>query len=277
MIDVGGPAMVRAAAKNFAHVGVVVDPADYAAVIAELRAGAAACRRADAAAPGRQGLPPHGRLRRAPSCLLARRRAQAAAAWDPFPERLATRVDQVPGAALRREPPPARRLLPRRRRAGGLGRPRAPAPGQGAVVQQHPRLRRRARPGPASSPTAPASIVKHGNPCGVALGDGPARRLPAGARNATRSAPSAASSPSIARSTARRRGDRRAVLRGVIAPGFDAEARRAAGAEEEPAAARAGEPRRARPLPGSTCAASAGGLLVQDWDASPRTSPTAAS
>ncbi len=28
-IDVGGPAMIRAAAKNFAHVTVVVDPADY--------------------------------------------------------------------------------------------------------------------------------------------------------------------------------------------------------------------------------------------------------
>mgnify|MGYP001407210010 CR=1 FL=1 len=29
MIDVGGPTMVRAAAKNHAHVGVVVDPSDY--------------------------------------------------------------------------------------------------------------------------------------------------------------------------------------------------------------------------------------------------------
>ncbi len=37
-IDIGGPAMVRAAAKNHAHVAVVVDPADYAAVIAEVRA-----------------------------------------------------------------------------------------------------------------------------------------------------------------------------------------------------------------------------------------------
>lgn len=33
LIDVGGPAMVRAAAKNFAHVGVVVDTADYADVL----------------------------------------------------------------------------------------------------------------------------------------------------------------------------------------------------------------------------------------------------
>src|SRR5690606_16184077 len=38
-IDIGGPAMIRAAAKNHAHVGVVVDPADYDRVAAELEAG----------------------------------------------------------------------------------------------------------------------------------------------------------------------------------------------------------------------------------------------
>jgi phosphoribosylaminoimidazolecarboxamide formyltransferase/IMP cyclohydrolase len=37
-IDIGGPAMVRAAAKNFAHVTVVVDPEDYESVLTELRA-----------------------------------------------------------------------------------------------------------------------------------------------------------------------------------------------------------------------------------------------
>ncbi len=38
LIDIGGPTMVRAAAKNHASVGVVVDPADYEVVLAELRA-----------------------------------------------------------------------------------------------------------------------------------------------------------------------------------------------------------------------------------------------
>jgi phosphoribosylaminoimidazolecarboxamide formyltransferase / IMP cyclohydrolase len=37
-IDIGGPAMVRSAAKNFQSVGVVTDHADYAAVISELHA-----------------------------------------------------------------------------------------------------------------------------------------------------------------------------------------------------------------------------------------------
>lgn len=35
-MDIGGPAMIRSAAKNHAHVTVVVDPADYEALMAEL-------------------------------------------------------------------------------------------------------------------------------------------------------------------------------------------------------------------------------------------------
>ncbi|MEA3183620.1 MAG: phosphoribosylaminoimidazolecarboxamide formyltransferase / cyclohydrolase [Ilumatobacteraceae bacterium] len=38
LIDIGGPAMVRAAAKNHKFVAVVVDPADYSTVLAELDA-----------------------------------------------------------------------------------------------------------------------------------------------------------------------------------------------------------------------------------------------
>ena len=53
MIDVGGPTMVRAAAKNFLHVGVVVDPTDYDVVLEELRAD------------GRLGTPTRRRLARA--------------------------------------------------------------------------------------------------------------------------------------------------------------------------------------------------------------------
>ena len=39
-IDIGGPSMIRSAAKNFASVTVVVDPADYARVLEALRRGA---------------------------------------------------------------------------------------------------------------------------------------------------------------------------------------------------------------------------------------------
>jgi phosphoribosylaminoimidazolecarboxamide formyltransferase / IMP cyclohydrolase len=41
LIDIGGPAMVRAAAKNHAHVGVLVDPADYESVLDDVRSNGA--------------------------------------------------------------------------------------------------------------------------------------------------------------------------------------------------------------------------------------------
>ena len=52
MIDVGGPTMLRAAAKNHGSVGVVVDPADHARVLADLAAndGLSSALRRDLAA-----------------------------------------------------------------------------------------------------------------------------------------------------------------------------------------------------------------------------------
>jgi phosphoribosylaminoimidazolecarboxamide formyltransferase/IMP cyclohydrolase len=41
-IDIGGPAMVRAAAKNHAFVAIVTDPADYPAILETMRAGGGA-------------------------------------------------------------------------------------------------------------------------------------------------------------------------------------------------------------------------------------------
>ncbi|MFN3259789.1 MAG: bifunctional phosphoribosylaminoimidazolecarboxamide formyltransferase/IMP cyclohydrolase [Pikeienuella sp.] len=51
-IDIGGPAMIRAAAKNHAHVTVIVDAEDYGALLSEIDAGgpSAAFRRRMAAA-----------------------------------------------------------------------------------------------------------------------------------------------------------------------------------------------------------------------------------
>jgi len=50
-IDIGGPSMLRSAAKNHADVIVVVDPADYSSVIADLRgAGVSTARRRELAA-----------------------------------------------------------------------------------------------------------------------------------------------------------------------------------------------------------------------------------
>ncbi|MDP1996376.1 MAG: bifunctional phosphoribosylaminoimidazolecarboxamide formyltransferase/IMP cyclohydrolase, partial [Gallionella sp.] len=41
-IDIGGPTMVRAAAKNHNHVAIVTDPADYADILAEMQTNAGA-------------------------------------------------------------------------------------------------------------------------------------------------------------------------------------------------------------------------------------------
>jgi phosphoribosylaminoimidazolecarboxamide formyltransferase / IMP cyclohydrolase len=41
-IDIGGPAMVRAAAKNYRSVAIVTDPADYSLLLEEMRAGGGA-------------------------------------------------------------------------------------------------------------------------------------------------------------------------------------------------------------------------------------------
>lgn len=38
-IDIGGPTLVRASAKNYKHIAIVTDPSDYQTIVAELRAG----------------------------------------------------------------------------------------------------------------------------------------------------------------------------------------------------------------------------------------------
>ena len=63
-IDIGGPAMLRAAAKNHAWVTVVVDAGDYAAVLEELRADVRRGRPGHPVPPCRQGVRAHRALRR---------------------------------------------------------------------------------------------------------------------------------------------------------------------------------------------------------------------
>ena len=72
-IDIGGPTMIRSAAKNYQDVAVVVSPADYPAIA---RRTARARRRAlarDQVAAGAEGLPHHRRLRSRPSARAWRR------------------------------------------------------------------------------------------------------------------------------------------------------------------------------------------------------------
>ena len=140
MIDVGGPALIRAAAKNHARVAVVVDPADYAPLLEEIRDDRRHEPR-DARAARRARLRPHGGLRRArspatsPARGARRRRRSPRTSCFAFERVGALRYGENPHqrAALYREPHGAARRA----------RPLPDAPGQGALVQQPPRPRLR--------------------------------------------------------------------------------------------------------------------------------------
>jgi phosphoribosylaminoimidazolecarboxamide formyltransferase/IMP cyclohydrolase len=73
-IDIGGPAMVRSAAKNWKDVAVLTDAAQYAGVLAELQAGGKLPRRRVRAVGGR--LQPHQQLRRRHQRLPVAHRAR---------------------------------------------------------------------------------------------------------------------------------------------------------------------------------------------------------
>ena len=168
LIDVGGPTMVRAAAKNHAHVGVVVDPADYGPVLDELRRGGPLSRRhAPPAGPGR--LRPHRRLRRRHRRLVRRAGGPEGSPSSSADVHLA--LERAAAAALRGEPPPAGGPLPPDRRAQLVGR-RGPA--RRAWSCRTSTSTTPTRPGGSSTswPTRPGepavAIIKHANPCGAA-------------------------------------------------------------------------------------------------------------
>ena len=179
-IDIGGPSMLRSAAKNHERVAVVVDPDDYGEVIAELRATkeVSAVRRLQ----------------------LARKAFAHTAAYDATIAAYLTSIDD--GAATARDGEPARRELPdtlgmqwRRlydlrygenphQRAAFYADSRSPLPGAssarptvasaevlgGKQLSYNNILDLDAALGLCLELTEPAAvIVKHNNPCGVAI------------------------------------------------------------------------------------------------------------
>ena len=262
LIDIGGPTMVRAAAKNHAHVGVVVDPADYGDVLDELRAdGALSRRHPPAAGPGR--LRPHRGLRRRHRRLV--RRATSRAADDPLPADAAPRRSSGPRSCATARTPT--RSAPATGCAGEpqlVGR-RRPARRQGAVVPQPlrhrgglaagPRARRPARRRWSSStPTRAASPWPTTSPPPTS-----------GPTSATRCRPSAASWPSTGRCPSRLAEALAPVFTEVVvAPAYEDGALEVLHGQEEPAGARGAA---ARPRRRSTLRSIDGGLLVQTADA----------
>jgi len=165
-IDIGGPAMVRAAAKNFESVGVVVDPTGYAALLSELR--------------GSGGLSRATRERLAAEAFAHTAAYDAAVAgW--FAERAATEaLPRFVGLALEKvedlrygENPHQRGAL--YRDAVGLGATRgAPLGGAGVLQGKEMSFNNWLDAEAAASlagalPAGACVIVKHNNPCGVAV------------------------------------------------------------------------------------------------------------
>jgi phosphoribosylaminoimidazolecarboxamide formyltransferase/IMP cyclohydrolase len=165
-IDIGGPAMVRAAAKNFESVGVVVDPARYEIVLDELRL--------------------EGGLTRSTRFALASEAYAHTAAYDAavaswFARR--TDDDTLPsfvGLALEKADDLRYGENPHQR--GALYREMAgPGPLGGAEVLQGKAMSFNnwldvdaALSLASALPANAAVIVKHNNPCGAAAGSSPA-------------------------------------------------------------------------------------------------------
>lgn len=157
LIDVGGPSMVRAAAKNFASVGVVVDPDDYPMVAVEIRSG---------------GLTAETRRRLAAKAFARLSAYDAAVAeWmragEPFPEHLTAAAERV--QVLRYGENPHQQAAIYR----WSGAERGVASGrklQGKDLSYINYLDCDAAFRIASGFAEPAcSIIKHTNPCGAAV------------------------------------------------------------------------------------------------------------
>jgi phosphoribosylaminoimidazolecarboxamide formyltransferase/IMP cyclohydrolase len=90
-IDIGGPALIRAAAKNHASVGVVVEAGDYAGVIAELQANGGALSEATRFRLAAKSFAHTSKYDAAVAAYLGRRVDAEAA----FPQQLALHYRQI--------------------------------------------------------------------------------------------------------------------------------------------------------------------------------------
>jgi phosphoribosylaminoimidazolecarboxamide formyltransferase/IMP cyclohydrolase len=160
MIDIGGPSMLRGAAKNFAHVAPVCRPADYGPVLEELR------RRGELSLDTRRALA---------ATAFARTAAYEAAiaAWfaerESFPEVFIPAFEKVLDLAYGENP---------HQRAAYYAERRARTHLLSRVTQLHGRALSYNNLNDLDAArllcrefTLPACvIVKHANPCGVAVG-----------------------------------------------------------------------------------------------------------
>jgi phosphoribosylaminoimidazolecarboxamide formyltransferase/IMP cyclohydrolase len=168
-IDIGGPAMLRAAAKNHASVLVVVDPADYAVVLAELDAHGGGSEQQLRSRLALKAFAHTARYDATVAAYLARHGADAAA---PFPDTLALLFDKVQDLRYGENP----------HQAAALYRDSA-ARGAGVAAAHVLQGKDLSFNNIADADTAvecvrqfahaACVIVKHANPCGAAVASDP--------------------------------------------------------------------------------------------------------
>ena len=117
-IDIGGPAMIRAAAKNHNDVAVVVDAEDYARVLAELAAHRGATTLSLRKSLAQKAYARTAAYDAAISNWFANELGEVAPAYRAFGGKLAEAL------ALRRKPAPERRLLPLSPSSASASQPR---------------------------------------------------------------------------------------------------------------------------------------------------------
>jgi phosphoribosylaminoimidazolecarboxamide formyltransferase/IMP cyclohydrolase len=173
-IDIGGPAMIRAAAKNHARVAVITDPAQYPAVSAALADGGFTARQ-------RQRLAAQAFMRTA--AYDAAIASWFAAAYAPDDTALETGWPDVIAAVCARQQVLRYGENPHQRAArylllgaGGLGAGEAGVAGavqvQGKPMSFNNYLDAAAAVRVTRDFREPCvAIVKHTNPCGIAVGD----------------------------------------------------------------------------------------------------------
>jgi phosphoribosylaminoimidazolecarboxamide formyltransferase/IMP cyclohydrolase len=186
MIDIGGPAMIRSAAKNHACVGVVVDPADYAEVAEALASdqGLPAPMRRRLAlkafahtaaydAAIRDTLETRFAAADAPGAAAGGARSPAPTAAAPFPEEL--RLSYRRALGLRYGENPHQRGALYVDPAAGAGTVARARRIQGKELSYNNLLDLDAAWRLVREFDAPAAvIIKHNNPCGVAVARTPA-------------------------------------------------------------------------------------------------------
>ncbi len=263
-IDIGGPAMVRAAAKNFRHVTVVVDPDDYEAVLAELEKS------------GGVGEETRRRMMRKAFAHTAAYDA-AIAGWlsgqaqEPFPAELSLAFQKVQG--LRYGENPHQRGAFYREYAA----PAEPTVAfsrvlQGKELSYNNLLDLDAALGLVLEfPEAPcAVIIKHNTPCGVALDESLVRayRTARAADEVSAFGGIVALNREVDAACAQALAE--TFLEAVIAPSYSAEAMQVLGAKKNLRLLEAGPALaspQARPRVQLEARSVSGGLLLQDKDA----------